>query len=385
MVSIIMPSLNVAPYIRQCIESVIAQTLKDIEIICVDAGSTDGTLEILQEYAQKDDRIQIIHSEKKSYGYQMNLGFDAAKGDYLGIIETDDYADLDMFETLYGIATEEDLDVVKGGFYNYYSKGEERNEPNPIASQSMCSRVFCPLTDFKSDIEQADFFNIKPTIWSAIYKKEFIRSNHIRFNETPGASFQDLSFTFKVWSLAKRVKLVERCFLHYRQDNEASSVNSPGKIFCVCDEYEEIQRFIDTVPEHRGRLEAIMCRMKYDSYNWNYIRLAPQLRERFLERASDELDNDIKAGKCEKKLYPAYKWETLLLMCEHPDEYHAWKTAELAGEEYDLKQHLQEKFSKKLKRKLIGGYWCYKEHGFRYTWNNLMEKIKRRMNKNERS
>jgi glycosyltransferase involved in cell wall biosynthesis len=66
----------------------------------VDAGSTDGTLEILQEYAAKDSRISIINSEKKSYGYQMNLGFDAAKGEYLGIVETDDFADPDMFEKL---------------------------------------------------------------------------------------------------------------------------------------------------------------------------------------------------------------------------------------------------------------------------------------------
>ena len=67
-VSVIMPSLNVAPYVRECIESVLGQTLREIEIICVDAGSTDGTLEILREYAEKDSRITLIVSDKKSYG-----------------------------------------------------------------------------------------------------------------------------------------------------------------------------------------------------------------------------------------------------------------------------------------------------------------------------
>ena len=118
-VSIIMPSLNVSRYIRQCVDSVLNQTLREIEVIFVDAGSTDGTVEILQEYTQKDSRTKLIHSDKKSYGYQVNLGFDAAQGEYLGIIETDDYADPEMFMRLYECAKKHDADVVKSGFYYY--------------------------------------------------------------------------------------------------------------------------------------------------------------------------------------------------------------------------------------------------------------------------
>ena len=99
-VSVIMPSLNVVQYIQECMESVVRQTLSDIEIICVDAGSTDGTLEILQEFAKKDQRISIIVSDKKSYGYQMNLGLKAAKGEYIGIVETDDFIEPNMYEDL---------------------------------------------------------------------------------------------------------------------------------------------------------------------------------------------------------------------------------------------------------------------------------------------
>ena len=87
-VSVIMPSLNVGRFIRECIASVSKQTLEDIEIICVDAGSTDGTLELLEYAAQLDHRIQVVRSDKKSYGYQMNLGLDAARGEYIGIVET---------------------------------------------------------------------------------------------------------------------------------------------------------------------------------------------------------------------------------------------------------------------------------------------------------
>jgi glycosyltransferase involved in cell wall biosynthesis len=89
-VSVILPSLNVVEYIEECLFSVINQTLKEIEIICVDAGSTDGTLDIIRKYQNLDTRIHLIQSEIKSYGKQMNMGVSAAKGEYVGIVETDD-------------------------------------------------------------------------------------------------------------------------------------------------------------------------------------------------------------------------------------------------------------------------------------------------------
>ena len=132
-VSIVIPCYNVEKYLRQCLDSVINQTLRELEIICVNDGSKDSTLSILQEYAEKDSRIKIIDKPNGGYGESMNRGFDMATGEYLGIIESDDYADLDMFEKLYHCAKTYELDVVKSGFYYYYSK-EERNIPNPIAS-----------------------------------------------------------------------------------------------------------------------------------------------------------------------------------------------------------------------------------------------------------
>ena len=97
-VSVLMPSLNTARYIREALDSVVNQTLKDIEIICIDAGSTDGTREIIGEYAERDSRIRVIDSPVKSYGYQMNVGLDAAKGSYIGIVEPDDYILPEMYE-----------------------------------------------------------------------------------------------------------------------------------------------------------------------------------------------------------------------------------------------------------------------------------------------
>lgn len=375
-VSIVMPSLNVAKYIRQCIESVLAQTLEDIEIICVDAGSTDGTLEILTEYAEKDSRITVIRSDKKSYGYQMNLGMDAATGEYMGIVETDDYAEPDMFEKLYEAAAADDLDVVKSGFFYYFSKPEEKNIPAPVTSSVFSRKVFCPTTDFESPLEQVEFFNIKPTIWSAIYRLDFLRDRQIRFNETPGASFQDSSFNFKVWALAKRVRMLEDCFLHYRQDNEASSINSPGKVYCVADEYAEMERFLLANPLLHGKLEGIKNRLKYDTYIWNYSRLSEPLQKEFIHYASKEFAADMAAGFCEKEYYPWYKWNTLLWIINKPDEYHKYKQAISAGLPYNDVPAGKEPLRAKIRRNLKKTMDYIHIFGWKVTLRKAFRKIR---------
>lgn len=156
---------------RECIESVINQTLKDIEIICVDAGSTDGTLEILKEYKNKDSRIKIIISDRKSYGYQMNLGIDIAKGKYITIVETDDLIAYNMLEDLYTLCESYKLDLIKTDFYRFTvnKKGEKEliyhkrsNDP------SFYNRVLCPS-------ESKDTFYFLMNTWAALYNLEFIR------------------------------------------------------------------------------------------------------------------------------------------------------------------------------------------------------------------
>ena len=91
LISVIMPSLNVAGYIGKCLESICMQTLDDLEIICLDAGSDDGTIDIINEYAKKDSRIKLIIADKRSYGYQVNQGIIRAKGEFISIVDTDDW------------------------------------------------------------------------------------------------------------------------------------------------------------------------------------------------------------------------------------------------------------------------------------------------------
>lgn len=385
-VSVVIPCYNVEKYLRQCLDSVVKQTLKEIEIICVNDGSTDSTLSIIEEYASKDSRIRIIDKANGGYGESMNRGFDMAEGEYIGIVESDDYAEEDMFERLYCCAKEHSLDAVKSGFFYYYSKPTEKNIPNPIASPTTSGRTFCPTTAFKAKMEMAEFFNIKPSIWSAIYRREFIRSNGIRFNETPGASFQDTSFNFKVWACAKRVRLMQECFLHYRQDNEASSVNSPGKVYCICDEYDEIARFLDTRPVEKGILEPVMARVQYDGYCWNYERLAENLQAEFIHKFSEDFKKHQLNGVLQKDYFEWYRWDNVHKIMFDPERYHKLKQIEKnGGNAPDFwesiprpKRKIKGKEVPYAVDKVMGGIDCIRDHGVIYTVKLFFKKLLRR-------
>ena len=283
-VSLVVPCFNVERYVEQCVRSAMAQTLRDIEIICVNDGSTDGTLDILEKLASEDERIRIIDKPNSGYGASMNKGFDAATGRYIGILESDDFVEPDMLEKHFEVAERHGLDVVKSNFYYYWSTPAERKVHCDLLEEEECGRVIRPR-------DETHVFYVKPSIWSAIYRTDFIRDNGIRFNETPGASYQDASFNFQVWLNAERAWFIHDAFLYYRQDNEQSSVNSPGKVYCVCDEYARMEGFLDEWPDadEAREMRGVLIAMKFDSYLWNYDRLAPELASEFFDRMVEEM------------------------------------------------------------------------------------------------
>ena len=248
LVSLLVPIYNVEKYLRQCLDSARNQTLEDIEVICINDGSTDSSPNIIREYMAEDSRFRMIDKANSGYGASMNKGLDAAQGKYIAILESDDYFELDALEKLYQAAETHDAEVVKANFWFYWSKPEERNESFELVTSDMAGHLVNPQIE-------TEIFYLKPSIWSALYRRDFLKDNGIRFLETPGASFQDSSFNFKVWATATKAYYIQDEILHYRQDNESSSINSPSKVYCVCDEYAEMDRFLASHPErHRLKL-----------------------------------------------------------------------------------------------------------------------------------
>lgn len=240
-VSVILPSLNVVDYIEECLNSVTRQTLQDIEIICIDAGSSDGTLDIIQKYAKKDKRIQVVHSNIRSYGYQINLGIDIARGEYLGIVETDDYIEFDMYKELYHVAKKNDLDFVKSGFDVFVT---------PTENERYLLKY--PMSDF-DQIISSEYFMYKELsndiyIWNGIYKQSFLKKHNVRLNESPGAAFQDCGFRYLVDMNLHRGMFLEQSFYRYRRDNRGSSTYNSN---CVKYNLEECKYLRKRMEEDR--------------------------------------------------------------------------------------------------------------------------------------
>lgn len=277
-VTVLVPVYNVEKYLRQCMESIVNQTLKDIEIICINDGSTDASLEILKEYGSRDSRITIVDKQNTGYGNSMNIGLEMANGEYIGIIESDDFAELDMFDTLYSLAKEDNLDVARSEFYYY---------DNNTGRDTKSNSDYVPHNKVIRPSDELSVFYQQPSIWANIYRKSFIKNNKIKFLETPGASYQDTSFTFKVYSLADRYEMINQAFLHYRTFAGSSSFVGNTKVFCVCDEYDEIEKFL----KDNGLFEKqcdLYYHLKFNAYRWNYFRLDdPYDKEFSLKWSSD--------------------------------------------------------------------------------------------------
>lgn len=326
-VSIVVPCCNVEKYLDKCLGSIVNQTLKEIEIICINDGSKDGTLNIIKKYAVKDNRIVVVDKPNSGYGDSMNIGFSKARGRYIGIVESDDFIEPKMFETLYRTAREYDADVVKSNFWFYWSD-PERNELHEYFRKEECGKIICP-----HEYDNGSLYGRKPSIWSAIYKREFIEKNNISFLPTPGASFQDTSFTFKVYSSAKKMVCIYDAFLHYRQDNENSSVNNADKkAYCVCDEYEEIEKFIHNQldKEKRDQLYKIYGAAFYDTCIWMYERLGIKKRFEFLDYVSSWFARIDKTVGITALDFGSCWWKTrdMQRIAYNPFEYHVWRNVE---------------------------------------------------------
>ncbi len=343
-ISVILPSLNVAAYIRECVESVISQTLRDIEILCIDAGSTDGTYEILQEYAAKDSRISLTLSEKKSYGYQINLGMDMAKGEYIGIVETDDSIESDMYEVLYRTASEENLDYVKAGFYTLVTpyEGERYLLEHPIGDTGK--------------VISAQYFidkNLSPDvyIWNGIYRKTFMQQFHIRLNESPGAAFQDCGFRYLTDMNLRRGMFLDRLFYHYRRDNAAASTYNPHFARFNLSECRYIRKRMEEDGIDDRAKWAFMARETV------MMALSPYTTFREYSEPNDEIllslgefrkiiMRDREEGLLkQEEMLPAH-WIEMRLFTEHPEAYEAYIGIK-AKADYDVYGNLVREMSEK--------------------------------------
>ena len=307
-VSIIVPVYNVENYLKECMDSLIHQSLKDIEIICVNDGSTDSSLSILEEYGKNDKRIIITSKENGGYGKAMNIGLENANGEYIGIAEPDDYVDLHMFEDLYNIAVDNKLDFVKADFYRFVrdEKGQEQLTYEHLdREKKYYNQVFDP-----SQTPYAIRFTLNT--WSGIYRKAFLDKYNIRHHETPGASFQDNGFYFQTFVYGQRAMIVDHPYYYNRRDNPNSSVKSKDKVYCMNIEYDYIQDILKKDPEIWFRFRNMYWWKKYHNYRFTIDRIDKRYRPEFITRMGMEYKRALQLSEINPQDFTESEWRQIL-------------------------------------------------------------------------
>ena len=225
-VSVIIPVYNVAEYLPECLDSVISQTLKEIEIICVDDGSTDNSVEILKEYANKDSRITVIVQKNLHAGVARNAGLAVAKGKYLSFLDSDDFFEPTLLEENYKIAEKENVDLV---FYQYHTYNNDTKEIERTGGINF----ECPVNEegygviSVKDVADRIFTICNPMPWNKLIRKDLIDKNQIRFQSLTASN--DVYFSLVALACSDKIALFYKPFVYYRHNRKDSLKNNRDK------------------------------------------------------------------------------------------------------------------------------------------------------------
>lgn len=248
-VSVIIPVYNVEKYLPKCLDSVVGQTYKNLEIICINDGSPDNSSAILESYAEKDGRIKIIHQENTGLSGARNTGIESATGEYIVFLDSDDWMDAETIET--AIKYSQNTDTVMWGYVREFpDKSIEKKifdgdrSFNEKETRNLHRRL-AGLTG--EELRSPENTDALVTAWGKLYTAKFIKENGLQFVDTKIIGTEDLLFNMHYFCFTKRCFFIDKPFNHYRKDNETSLTRSyKSKLFSQWTElYSRIRKCID--------------------------------------------------------------------------------------------------------------------------------------------
>lgn len=216
-VSVIIPVYNVEKYLDRCMQSVLNQTLRNIEIILIDDGSPDDCPRLCDEYANKDDRIKVIHKQNGGLGYARNSGLEIATGEYVAFVDSDDFIDVQMYKSLYSMAKKEDADAVYSNC-KLYRNGvaavrEDVKEDTFFRTKDEVEQFLldyvAPLPEEKHDVKYM------MSVWRAVYRMSIIKENNIRFLSERDILSEDMPFNIDFLKCSTKVVYLKDAFYNY--------------------------------------------------------------------------------------------------------------------------------------------------------------------------
>ena len=228
-VSIIVPAYNVENYIERCLNSLVNQTFKDIEVITINDGSTDKSLELINKYAKEDIRVSVIDLGDEGVSYCRNLGIEKANGKYIMFVDSDDWIDSNMIEAMYKKAEENNLDLVMCSYireFKDHSKEKRFNLPEEIiykedkVKNELLRKLVGPVKEELSNPEMLDALG---TVWGKLYRADILKENKLKFVDLSEiGSAEDTLFNIFTFNYLKKVMFLNKSMYHYWRDNPKS-------------------------------------------------------------------------------------------------------------------------------------------------------------------
>ena len=334
-VSIVVPVYNVENYVARCINSLMNQTLRNIEIILVDDGSTDSSGKMCDEFAKRDERIRVIHKENGGLGYARNSGMEIAKGEFIGFVDSDDYVDTRMFEALFGYACKYDADYVRCEHIIVDDEGNERLreqyhlEPGIYAKEEIEDKLLCPM--FGKEMKEGREAHVGISVWRAIFRTSIIKENHLLFPSEREVISEDIPFNLDFLMHAHSAYVTSEGLYYYvERGNSLTKIFRKDRfdkevyLYCYLQDklkeynlYEKCKIRIKRFMLDRGRrsMRGVMNNSEY-SLMEKYLTLKEMMSNEQFRTAFDELPVNKLPLKYRIMAYMMkYKMAFLIMIC----------------------------------------------------------------------
>lgn len=284
-VSVIMPVYNSAPFLGKCLQSVIGQTLSEIEIICVDDGSTDESLAILKEYAAKDPRITVMRQSNCSAGVARNAGLSVAKGEYVQFLDSDDFFSSDMIETMLNAAEKDKSDIVVCGYIKYDHDKATDICINLPSWECVKRSPFVPREN--SDI----LYHLPPNPWNKLIKRDLFAKYALRFEKL--RSCNDVTCIYTALSLAAKISIVNQGLIRYRINSHANISATRGKFAtCLLKAYQKLWHNLAKHDLQQIYFQAVVTGLRSNiRYEMSFC--TPDEQQKFGRSAKDILPHEL--------------------------------------------------------------------------------------------
>lgn len=279
-VSIIVPVYNVEKYLPKCLDSLISQTFQDIEIICVNDGSTDNSLEILNSYAEKDSRIKIVNKQNGGLFSARHEGMKYIDGEYLIFVDSDDWVSENLVEKCLTAAGSDAPDIVVFGAFSVREKNG-----NPIVKRGGYdySKIPCKFRTkmFGCRNLGKDLFKFPPTAWSKMYRTDFINKHNIRFQEIKNG--EDQLFFIHSMLCANKIKVVSDNLYYYIKSRAGAitAVNKKKSLSPIYNVYE-IEALLNSLNIDDDYKKFILGKYFEKSLSW-YTKASEEIEDEFFE------------------------------------------------------------------------------------------------------